>query len=208
MTTAAAIVDPLTPISISSASPAVVTVDATGSIAENDLIVIAAGATGMTSLDGRSFVAVNIGEDSFELLGTDTTNETYAPGPAPTLDHYDTASTVILCLSGLTRNAGSTSTTSVGTYCDPTATLANPVVEAGTFDFTGYIDTSDPGFRELTLAYDDGDARHFAVYLPGDNGAIVFDGTVSSFDYDLPVDGALGYSGSITLAGRPRHLFE
>lgn len=193
---------------VTSAAPAVVSTASTTGLTEGDLIVIPAGATGMASIDGKSYVVSNIVADtSFELLGSDTTGDTYSAGAAPDLMQYDAAQMVNLCFATFSRNAGSTSTTSVATYCDPTATLANPVVEAGSFDFTGYIDVTSDDYPELVKAYDDGNLRHFKIDLPGDNGAIVFDGTVSSLDVDLPVDGALGYTGSITLAGRPIHLF-
>jgi hypothetical protein len=35
----------------------------------------------------------------------------------------------------------------------------------------------------------------------------VFDGVVSGFSYEIPLDGALAWSATITLSGVPRHLF-
>lgn len=209
MTTATAAGVDITPTGISSAAPAVVTAASVSGVTAGDLIVIPAGATGMPSLDGHSFTVASVDSagSTFDLLGTDTTGETYAAGTPATIQQYDSTQFVNLCFASLTRNAGTASTTSVATYCDPTATLASPVVEAGSFDFTGYIDVTASDYQEIVKAFDDGDNRHFVIELPGANGAVVFDGTVSSLDLDLPVDGALGYSGSITLAGRPIHLF-
>jgi hypothetical protein len=207
MTTADATATTLTPTEIEGAAPAVVTAT-TDDLTEGDLVVIPSGATGMAALDGQSFIATNITATTFELLGSDATGQTFTPGTSPGLLVYDVADMVLLCLASLTRNAGTPSTTSVGTYCDPTATLASATVEAGTFDFTGYVDVSQPDYQELTKAYDDGNERYFVIVLPGDNGEVIFSGTVSSFDIDIPVDGALGYSGTITLSGRPVHRFE
>lgn len=205
MTTAAATSTTVSPTAISSAAPAVVT--ATGAQVEGSVVFIPAGATGMPSLDNQYFVVSNPTATTFELLGSDTTGETYDAGTPPDLLLYDSSDLVLLCLASLTRNAGTPTTTSVATFCDPTATLASATTEAGTFDFTGYVDVTQPDYQELVKAYDDGNERVFEIVLPGDNGYLVFAGTVSSLDLDIPVDGALGYSGTITLSGRPEHRF-
>lgn len=206
MTTEDATATSITPTAISSASPAVVTADASD-LVDGDLVVIPSGATGMASLDGQTYVVANASATDFELLGSDTTGETFAAGTSALLV-YQIDDMVLLCLASLTRNAGTPATTSVGTFCDPTATLASAVVEAGTFDFTGYVDVTQPDYQELVKAFDDGNERNFMIVLPGGNGEVVFSGTISSLDLDIPVDGALGYSGTITLSGRPQHRFS
>lgn len=209
MTTADATATTITPTDITGAAPAVVEA-ATADLAEvddGDLVVVPASATGMAGLDGQMFVASGKDATSFELLGSNADGQTYTPGSTPGLLLYDTSDMVSLCLASLTRNAGTASTTSVGTYCDPTATISSAVVEAGTIDATGYVDVTQPDFQELVKAYDDGDERQFMVVLPGDNGYLLFSGVVTTFDYDIPVDGALGYNFTITLSGRPVHRF-
>jgi hypothetical protein len=48
--------------------------------------------------------------------------------------------------------------------------------------------------------------RYMRIMLPN-NGYIVAPVTFSQVTWDLPLDGAVGYSGSAVLGSKPRHLF-
>lgn len=205
---------PLTPTSISKAAPAVVTVAAVTGIATGDLVKIPAtgqaGATGYSELDGKTWVVGTIVSlaNTFELVGSDTTASTGTLAGTPSISHYpNTASMLCLCLSSITFNPESANTVSVATFCDPTATIASQVVGAGTIDIAGYIDIADSGYKELIAAEADGKSREWRVTIGNGQGYLLFEGVLSSLSLDLPIDGAAGYSGTITLSSKYRHLF-
>jgi len=80
------------------------------------------------------------------------------------------------------------------------------VTQAGTVTIGGYVDTNAADFKAVVAADMDGKKHQFRVTLPG-NGYIVFEGVISGFSYDIPLDGALGWTATIALSGAPRHLF-
>lgn len=203
-----AVATDVTPTTISAAKPAVVDVAATTGLAEGDLIFVPTGATGMPSLDGKWFTVGNIvAATSFTLVGSDTTGETYTAGADPELKHYGIqAGTTLLCWSSMTFNIGAPTTISTATFCDPSASVPGVVVEAGTVDFAGYVDISSTDYPLLDKMFQDGGEHIFRIHLPK-NGDIVFRGTIGSFGLDVPIDGAIGYSGSITLASKPVHIY-
>lgn len=197
----------ITPTSISSAKPAVVTTASTGTVVDESLVWIPAGATGMSSLDGKWWAVANLVADtSFELLGSDTTDEVYEPTGDPELMVYGLSDSIILCWATMTFNIGQPDSISTATFCDPTAAVPGIVVEAGTVDFTGYVDITDEDYQFLNDAYELGSNNPYRIYMPN-NGVLIFDGVINSFSLDIPIDGAIGYSGQITLASKPRHLF-
>jgi hypothetical protein len=190
---------------VTAAKPAVVS--STASVTENGLIYVPAGATSMPGIDGKWFEIVNVVPGtSFELLGSDTTDETYNAGTTPDMEAYDMSDTTIMCFATLTFNPATPTTISTATYCDPSATVPSPVVEAGTVDFTGYVDVSAEDYQLLPELYEGGLVHAFRVFMPN-NGTLIFTGTVASFDLSVPLDGAIGYAGQIALSSRPRHLF-
>lgn len=198
---------------ITAAKPAVVEVaDVTG-LAEGDIIEVPNGATGMAGIDGKWFVITNIdaAANTFELLGSDTTGDTYAAGAAPALKAYPKAERQILCLSSFAINREAPETISTATFCDPSATVAGVVSSAGTVDIGGYVATDGVsndslGYAEMIEADLDGKQRTFAIYL-GTNGAIVFPGTVTGLALDVPLNGAIAWSAQIALGSTPKHLF-
>ena len=204
MTKAAATPTTLTPTAITKASPAVVSVaDTTGIISGN---VVAMSGTDFPELDGKTFIVNIVDATDFELLGADTTDSTAALGGTPVADVYDEADMVLICLSALTQNATEPATVSTGTYCDPTTSIPSAVIEAGTLTLDGYVDVDSADYQELILAEEDGLSREIRVTLP-DNGYLIAPMVVSLITWDLPIDGAIGYSGTGVLGSKLRHVF-
>ena len=194
----------LTPTAISKAKPASVTV--TNTLTNGDVVTVSG--TGFPELDGKTFVVSGASGASFDLLGSDTTSSTGTLGSSPLVTAYaDATNMICLCLASLSVNSDQPGTIDVATFCDPTASIPSGVQAAGTFDFTGYVDTSSSDYPELLKAVEAGDTRQLRILLPGNNGYIVAPVKFSSMTYDLPIDGAVGYSGSGVFSSKPVHLF-
>lgn len=204
----------LTPTAITKAKPAVVTVaDVTG-LSVGDIVTFpatgATGASGLSSLDGKSWIISSIAAvgNTFTLAGSDSTADTGTLSGTAAVSAYPNAANMLcLCLSSITFNPESANTVSVATFCDPTATIPSQVVGAGTIDIGGYVDITDPGYIELLAAQADGKSRTWRITLGNGQGYIVYDGILSTLSLDLPLDGAVAYSGTITLGSAYRHLF-
>lgn len=194
----------LSPTAITKAKPAVVTCTGTG-VVDGDLVYVTG--TGLASIDGKVWVAASATATDIELLGSDTTNDTGTfTGGTAKADHYASGDMECLCLSSLSFNADTPSAISTATYCDPTGSIPSAVVSAGTLDFGGYVDITDADYQELLLAEEDGKERLVRITLP-DNGYLVSKLTFSTIAWDLPIDGAVAYSGSAVLGSKFRHLF-
>lgn len=192
----------LSPTGITNAKPAVVTCTTTN-VADGDIVVVSG--TGMASLDGKAWVVANKSGTDLELLGSDASADTAATGGK--VDHYASpADYECLCLSSLGISAEAPSTVSVATYCDNSATIPGAAGSAGTLDFAGYVDITDTDYAELLAAVEDGKQRYMRIMFPG-NGFIVAPLTFSSITWDLPLDGAIAYSGTAVLGSKPKHLF-
>jgi hypothetical protein len=186
---------------ISMTKPTVITAD---NFAKAGDVVTIAG-TGSAVLDGKSFIAgPNTSATEIELIGADT------EGVAPPSVYQGTASVysevTCLCLNALAINAETPGTVSVATYCDPTASIPSVVVQAGTLTFGGYVDVNAEDYQALLDAEADGLQRLIRIELPA-NGFIVAPITVSQLTWDLPLDGAIAFTGTATLGSKPKHLF-
>lgn len=163
--------------------------------------------SGTTSplLDGKTFVAgPNTSGTEIELIGADTTGATPPTtftGTAKVFSEFTN-----LCLNALAINAETPGTVSVGTYCDPTASIPSVVVQAGTLTFGGYVDIAADDYSALLDANDDGLTRLIRIELPN-NGYIVAPIIVSQITWDLPLDGAIAFTGTATLGSKPVHRF-
>jgi len=163
--------------------------------------------TGWAALDGKTFVLGGTpSATSLDLVGVDTTGVTTLVNPTAKAHVYDDTKFTCLCLNTITINSDTPGTISVGTYCDPTATLPSPSVQAGTISFGGYVDTGAKDYPALLDAEVDGLERLIRITLPN-NGYIIMPVTIASLTWDLPIDGAVGFSGTGTLGSKPRHLF-
>lgn len=196
----------LVPTAITSAHPAVVTVAAVTGLSVGDLVTFTG--TRMAALDGKT---VPIGKidpaaNTFEVLA-DTTGQTFTPGSAKA-SVIHVADMVKLCLSNVTTNPETPGTVSVGTYCEPTASLPSTVVSAGSITLDGYVDKADDGYLELLVAETDAQRRWVDVILPGDQGHIVFPVTLSTVTFGFPLDGAITFTAQGALGSKPVHLFS
>jgi len=173
-----------------------------------DLIKIPTGGTGFKEIDGKTWTvgSIDTGGTGFTLNGTNLSATTGTLAATPTMQHYADTDMVCLCLSQLQFNAEKGSTISVATYCDPSASIPSASTTAGTVDLGGYVDVTTADYKELLAAEDDGVERIYRIMLP-QNGEIVFPGIISSFGWDLPLDGAVAWNASLALGSRPRHLF-
>ena len=196
----------LTVTAVTKANPAVVT--AANTLKDGDIVVFPAGSTGMKELDGKRFIVDQASATDFELLGADTSTstDTFAAGTAKPLG-YGATDLVRMCWSSLGFNPEAPQTISVGTFCDPSAQIASTVVGAGTVDFGGYVDVGAADYVAMIDAEANGGAHEFRIVLPG-NGVIVFNASVSSLNIDVPLEGAVAYSGTLTLLTKPHHRFD
>ena len=202
----------LTANGVTKGNPTIVSVvDATG-VQVGDIMRFGSDSTGFPELDGLDWVVGGVSANDITVIGLDTTSSgsTFAAGSP--IEVYQSPDMVRLCWSDFTSNAGSASSVSVATYCDPTASIPSQVVEAGTYDFSGYIDKDEAGYVALQAAYKSGRNVVFRVMMPKDgleagNGYLIFSGVIASFPLSFPIDGAQEYSGEITLTREPEHLF-
>lgn len=186
----------------SKAAPSSISASLSGG-AGGDVVVIKD--TNWNSLD-TVWVADNVGGSDFDALGSDTTGETTAAVTGK-VDHYTESDLTKLCLASLTINTSDPSTVSVATFCDPTASLASQIQEAGTISFTGYADVNSADYVALYAASKSQDQRYIRINLGDDQGYLVAPVTLSSFTWDLPLDGAVGYSGTMVLGSKVKHCF-
>lgn len=192
-----------TPTAISGAKPAVVTATATGVVA-GDLIYVSG--TGMAAIDGKWWVAANASTTSFELSGSDTTGQTFTASGTESALHYAAGDMQCLCLSSFSYSADTPQAVSTATYCDPSSSIPGAAASAGTVDFAGFVDIKDADYQELLIAAEDGKTRGIRIMFPN-NGYLVSALTIAQMTWDLPLDGAIGYSGSGVLATKFKHLF-
>ena len=196
----------LTPTAISAAKPAVVSLASTTGISEGDAVKVSG--TGFKELDGKWFTVGTIATDtSIELVGSDTSGSTATLGSTPVLTVYASDDVVKLCLASIAITADTPATVSTATFCDPTASIPSAIQQAGSIAITGWIDPTCEDYREILLAEEDAEKRVFYIALPNDMGTIMCEGTMSAITFDVPIDGALGFSTTLVLSSKPVHLF-
>ena len=197
----------ITPTGASKAAPCEILTASTGTLKNGDLIWMPAAATGLSEIDGKWWIITNLTADtSFDLLGSDTTASagTFAAGTG-IVGHGD-ADMECLCLSSISFNRDSPDTISTATFCDTTSSIPGSATSAGSIDFGGYVDISAADYKELLKLEASGADTAFRVMLPN-NGYIVFDAVINQITVDIPLEGAVAYSGSATLKSAARHLF-
>lgn len=161
--------------------------------------------TGFASLDDKSFAITAATTTDFDIgnvtLGTGTL------GAAPEAHVYAEATDMTcLCLSSLSIASDTPGVISTATYCDPTSNIPSSVAGAGTLNFAGFVDTTAKDYPALLAAVEDGKQRVVRIALPG-NGYITAPLTFSSMTWDLPLDGAIGFSGTAALGSKPHHVW-
>ena len=201
---------PLTPTAISKAKPAVVSVASVASMINGDIVNIPAGKTGLSEIDGKTWIVANIntGANTFELLGSDTTASTGTLIAAPEIEHTpDTALVALTCtLAEFTINTETPGNISTATFCDVSAQIPSSVVAAGTATFSGFIDITSTGYQNLLNSVEDGLERILRITLPN-NQYLIAPLIVSSLGFTVPLDGVQGFNGTMTLTSKFRHRF-
>jgi hypothetical protein len=197
----------LIPTAITKAKPAVVTVAAATGLTKGDVVKL--DTTGFKELDGKTFVigTVDTTANTFELIGADTTASTGVLGANPKAHVYKAADQIKLCLSSIDFSTEQGGSVGVGTFCDPSASIATPPATAGSVTMAGYIDKADLGYGELLKAVEDGASRMLQIVLPQDQGYIVAPLALSSLGWTTPLEGAIGFTASGSLSSKPVHLF-
>lgn len=195
----------LLPTAITAAAPAVVTVANTA--VEGDLIYVAN--SGFPELDGKWFPVGNPTATDLELVGSDTTGSTGALAATPSLElHAKGEAFALDCLAKtITFNSDAPAAIQAGTYCDPSLAITSPIIPPTTIEFGGNINIADPAYKELLDASYDGVQRALDIELPHDQGDIVAPAVVSLVTWDLPIDGVMGFTATVTCASRPAHRF-
>jgi hypothetical protein len=195
----------LTPTGITAAKPSVITVSSTTGIANGDVAYVSN--TGIKALDGKYFTVGSLASGSITLVGSNNTGGATTIGAGAKIEVYKASDMCNLCLSSIAFSEESGQTISVGTFCDPSASIATPPTTAGTVTMSGFVDKTDPCYSELLEAVSDGAPRVISIELPQGNGHIVAPITLSSISWDLPIQGAVGFTASGALGSKPHHVF-
>ena len=196
----------LIPTAISKAKPAIVTVADVGALAVGDMA--APVGTGFPTLDGKLFVVGELGTGTFELMGSDTTNDTGSLGTSPKINVNGSGDMVCECFSEFSINRDAPEAIEAGTFCDPTLTVASAVAPAGTFEFTGNVNKDDPGYAELLKAEEDGLQREMRVTFPQGNGYVVAPVTVTLVSWAFALDTSVQFTGAGTFNSKPKHVYD
>ena len=197
----------VTPTDASKARPSVVLTSDTTGLVEGMLIKLSDDSTGLSEIDGKWFIIENVVTDtSFELGGSDTSASTGTFAAGGPINAYPENQMDCLCLSSIEFNPESPEVLSVGTFCEPSASISSASTSAGTVDIAGYVDTTSPDYSAILDWYTDGLPRTVRIKLPN-NGAILFDCVLNSINWDVPLDGAISWSGTATLNAHPIHRY-
>ena len=166
--------------------------------------------TGINPIDNACVADPAFSDSAVTLLGIDGG---YTGGSTPTKAVvYGENDWIKLCLSELTINSNDPNTVSVATYCNPQAVMESAVQEAGTFGFGGYMSTCDADYPELYRLCAEQAEVVIKIDL-GNNGDcqqgwLIAEGVCSSnMSWNLPLDGAIEYSGSVLLQNKFRHFW-
>jgi hypothetical protein len=195
------------PTAITDVKPAVVTFTTLPvGIAAGDIVV--PKNTGQSSVDGKPWIVgpLTPAGKTITLLGSDNSGGTTTIAAGAKIESYATTDMECLCLSNLSMSVDDPGTVDVGTYCDPSASIPSAAGSAGTIEFAGFVNIADADYQELLTAADDGILRYLRITLPS-NGYFIAPATFSSITWDLPLDGAIGYSGTAVLGSKLRHVF-
>jgi hypothetical protein len=200
----------LAPTAASKAKPAVITVADTTGMFDGQLIKLAADSTGLSTLDGKTFVVEFATGDvpgtatTFKLIGSDSTGDTGTFTAGAAMTTWAKADMQCLCFSEFSFSPETPSQISTGTYCNPQDAIASAATAAGSVSFGGYIDIKDAGYAFLLDNM--GKDMDFIISFPN-NGYITVPITLDTVSFDIPLDGALGFNGTGTLKASPRHVW-
>ena len=183
--------------------PTAVVVATTGG---NDGDIAVVSGTNFSRLDKPQIVS-EYTEAGFNCLGCNTNLEG-GTAKAGKVDLYTADAMTKLCPSSFTDNAGSPSTINVGTFCDPTQTIASAVQDAGSMEISGYVDITSEDYTALYEAAEMMDQRYIRININGDTqGYLVAPVTALGMNWDIPLEGAVGYTITFVKGSATRHLF-
>lgn len=171
--------------------------------ADGDVVVCSG--TNWSSVD-RVQIAANVTGSGFDALGCDSTRESVNPATG-SVKHYAADDMTLLCPSSFTDNSTTPGSVSVATFCDASATIPSPTSDAGTCTLEGYVDICDDDYQALYEAYELQDQRYLRIDLGDAGGYLIMPVTAVSMNWDLPVDGAVGYSIEFIKGSATRHAF-
>lgn len=172
--------------------------------ADGDIAVVSG--TNFSRLDKPQIVS-DYTDAGFNCLGCNTLLES-GTSKAGKVDLYTADAMTKLCPSSFTDNAGSPSTINVGTFCDPTQTIASAVQDAGSMEISGYVDITSEDYTALYEAAEMMDQRYIRININGDTqGYLVAPVTALGMNWDIPLEGAVGYTITFVKGSATRHLF-
>lgn len=199
----------LTITGVSKAKPAILS--ATGAtLADGDVVTFGTDATGLSEIDGKTFVIKADGS----LLGSDTSASTgtFSAGSS-TSSIYQAGDMQCLCFGSFSisqAGAGGDNSIAAPTFCDPTQKISSPIPAANAggsnFSFSGYIDTNAADYQELLDLVNSGNGGAIRITLP-QHGYLIGTATFDALTWDIPVDGAMGYNGSGTFTTSLKHVW-
>jgi hypothetical protein len=191
------------------ADPMVLTV--ANSAAVGDIAIVSG--SGFAELDNRP-VRVSAATATSVDLDIDATGFGTIRAGA-TVRFFGAAAWLELCLAGLEIDSGTVESITIGTYCDAGAALAG-APSNGTVNINGFLDVTDPGYKELEKAAADGIPRTFKLVLPqsanptstdGTGGAYYFiNATVGAISLAFPVGQPATFTSSLVLSTRTAFL--
>lgn len=199
---------PVTLTQVTNAKPAVVTVGAADIASFHAGDLVAVSGTGIATLDGQFFTVGTVDDtaNTFPLIGSDGSA---APSPSTTgqITNHE-ANMLEFCVATMEYALTPGAAISVGTTCDPAATLAGEP-QAGTLSNTGFTDLLSPGYMEFLAALQDGQPRVIQVEYPPaanpPNGATIIypSATASGYTNSIGVGSAVSFTGEFTLGTNP-----
>ena len=200
------VVTTVTPTAITKAKPAVVTAAAITAL-DGDVAYMAS--TGFPELDGKYFTLSGVTATSMTLVGSNTTDSDGTLAGTPKIEVTEKSDLIDLsCIAKtIVFNRDAPASVAAGTYCDPSLSIASPIVPPTSVELTGNINIADPAYRELLDATEDGLTRVVDIVLPFGQGDIVGPATTTVVNWDLPVDGVQGFSATMSYSSAPAHRF-
>jgi hypothetical protein len=190
---------------ITKAKPPICTVSSSTGMVAGEFVTMSG--TGFVELDGKTFIMGAITGTTFAIQSQDLTASSGVFTPASAkANYYKAADMVLLCLATLTPNVSEPGTVSTATFCDPTTSIPSAVNEAGTLTLTGFVDITSPDYQQILLAEADALQRALRVTLPS-NGYLACPMTISTITWDLPTDGAIGYTVNAVMGSKMKHVF-
>jgi len=194
----------LVPTAISKDFPAQITVAATGGITEGSPVAFTG--TGFDELDEQTFVVGNLTGTTFDALGANTTDSVGVLGTSPEANVYAASDRVKLCLSAIEISPPSVNQIDTSTYCEESSMVGRAT--PGALTLTGYIEKDSPGFNEIVAAEEDGLSRQFIINLSGDQGYLIGAIALSGLGYNIPLEGAVGFTISGSQTSKIRYVHD